>query len=172
MLDAGVRTLRIDYSPDGATWTELGTTSMDPAEASADYTGSMLDMAGFEAKYVLLTALNNHGANCTGLAEVKFNLSETSTSAEETYVSSLIDIAPNPADQYVEISIGDIKTQNLSYQLVDASGRVLSRDVLKIQVARDGLTLNTSQLPDGHYPLHVTTDEGVAAKQIIVHHTR
>jgi len=84
----------------------------------------------------------------------------------------LINITPNPADQYVDISFGDIQTDQVSYQVVDATGRVLQRRLTQMSFIRDGLTLPTSDLPDGHYTFQMQTDIGTAAKQIIVLHSK
>jgi len=171
-LDAGIKTLRIDFSSDGAVWSQLGTAELEIGEGSPDYTGRDLVFEEFEAKYVLLTSIENHGGPCTGLGEVRFNLGDFSTSTEDTFLSSLISISPNPADQYVDIAFGDIITDKISYQVVDATGRILQREVTEMSLIRDGLTLATADLPDGHYTLQMQTDIGTAAKQIIILHTK
>jgi len=170
-LTAGVKTLRVDYSPDGTTWTELGMAELQMADASPEYTGSNIELGGFDARYVLFTSIENHGGSCTGLSEVRFNLGET-TATEDTYLSSLITIAPNPADQEINIAFGDIQSRDINYQLVDATGKILMRDQTEIVRVRDGLILPSSSLPDGHYTLQVQTDEGTAAKQIIILHAK
>ena len=171
-LEAGIKTLRIDFSSDGATWFELGITDLERGEGSLDYTGMDLDIEAFEAKFVLMTAIDNFGGDCTGLSEVRFTLGDFSTATEDTFLSSLISVSPNPADQYVDVAFGDIPTDRISYQIVDASGRVLLRELTDVSLIRDGLTLSTTELPDGQYTLQLQTDIGTAAKQIIVLHTK
>lgn len=172
ILDGGIKSLRIDYSPDGGTWNQLGTVELDQADGSSDYIGAPLDLQEFEARYVLLTSLENHGGQCTGLSEVRFNLGEVSTATKETYLSSLISISPNPADQAIQVAFGEINTRDISYQLVDMSGKVLYRDQTRFATISDGLRLDSSQLPDGHYTLHLQAEEGEASKQIIVAHPK
>lgn len=168
----GIKTLRIDFSADGANWTELVTADLPIGEVSPDYLGELLEAETFEAQYVLFTSLENHGGACTGLAEVKFNLSQLSTATEDTFLSSLIDVSPNPADDLINISFGDIKTEDISYQLVDMNGRIVLRKEVPMRDIKDGLSLTSTSLADGHYTLHMRTDEGVAAKQIIVVHPK
>jgi len=170
-LDAGIKSLRVDYSPDGANWTQLGTTELSRADGSPDYVGEDLELNGFKAKFVLLTSIDNHGSACTGLAEVKFNIGEV-TATEETYLSSLISISPNPADQYINITLGDIQSQEISYQLVDATGRILLRNQSALRNLQDGFTLSAATLPDGQYTLQMQTDIGSASKQIIILHAK
>jgi len=171
-LDAGIKSLRIDYSPDGANWTQLGTTELSRADGGADYTGEDVELDGFKAKFVLLTSIENHGSACTGLAEIKFNIGELSTATEETYLSSLISISPNPADQSINISLGDFQTQDISYQLVDATGKILLRNQSAFRAIQDGFSLSAASLPDGHYTLQMQTDIGTASKQIIILHAK
>ena len=171
-LEAGIKTLRIDFSSDGASWSELITAELEIGEGSPDYTGKDLNIEAFEAKFVLMTAIDNFGGDCTGLSEVRFKLGDFSTATEDTFLSSLISVSPNPADQYVDVAFGDIPTDRISYQIVDASGRVLLRELTDLSSIRDGLTLSTIELPDGQYTLQLQTDIGTAAKQIIVLHTK
>ncbi|MEL6191848.1 MAG: T9SS type A sorting domain-containing protein [Bacteroidota bacterium] len=78
-LTEGFRRVKVDYSLDGRNWTSWGEMEFPQAQGSAIYGGfSGPDLVGVEARYVLLTALSNHGASsCYGLAEVKFNLLPT-----------------------------------------------------------------------------------------------
>lgn len=75
-LNQGFNLVKIDYSIDGQNWTYFGEMNFPKAAGEAVYGGfAGPDLVGIEAQYVLLTAMSNHGdANCSGLAEIKFNL--------------------------------------------------------------------------------------------------
>ena len=75
-LNQGFNQVKIDYSNDGESWTIWGVMNFPKANGEAIYGGfSGPDLQNVKARYVLITALSNHGhATCTGLAEVKFNL--------------------------------------------------------------------------------------------------
>ena len=75
-LNQGFKTVRIDYSEDGETWTNYGEMQFPKGTGEAIYSGfSGPDLVGIRARYVILTALKNHGdPSCYGLTEVKFNL--------------------------------------------------------------------------------------------------
>ena len=71
-LDDGIRNMLIDISSNGTAWTQVDTFTIARANGSGFYTGSAgPDLAGINARYVLLTALDNHGGGCVGLSEIK-----------------------------------------------------------------------------------------------------
>ncbi|MEM7374608.1 MAG: discoidin domain-containing protein [Bacteroidota bacterium] len=75
-LNQGFKKVSIDYSEDGETWTHYGEMNFPKAEGKAVYGGfAGPDLVGVKARYMLLTALSNHGdPACSGITEVKFNL--------------------------------------------------------------------------------------------------
>ncbi|MEO0338541.1 MAG: discoidin domain-containing protein, partial [Bacteroidota bacterium] len=75
-LNQGFKSVRVDYSEDGENWTNHGEMQFPKGTGEAIYSGFPgPDLVGIKARYVILTALNNHGdPSCFGLAEVKFNL--------------------------------------------------------------------------------------------------
>ncbi len=71
----GFKTVAIDYSLDGSVWMEAGIFTWDEATGQPDYTGFDVDaLAGIGARFLLFTALENHGDDCSGLAEVQFDV--------------------------------------------------------------------------------------------------
>ncbi len=166
---SGAKRVRMDISSDGAAWTNHSLLNLEMADASYDYSGERIeDIASFEAKFVLFTILENHGGTCSGLGEVKFNLGAVTVATEEEYLSSLVSISPNPASSSVQISLADINTSSVSYQVVDVAGRILMRKKDQRIGSNKEFSIATSALADGHYTLSMVTDEGLIAKQIIV----
>lgn len=79
MLVDGLKKFSMDVSVDGEIWSEVGTYDVAMASGSSFYlgqTGPALDF--IEARYVLITAIENHGGSCYGFSEIKFNVSQTS----------------------------------------------------------------------------------------------
>ncbi len=73
--DRGLQNIVIDYSLDGTTWTEWGTYTLLQATGMNDYLGTEgPDLTGVNAQYLLITAIDNFGDSCYGLAEVRFDL--------------------------------------------------------------------------------------------------
>lgn len=91
-LDQGFRRVRIDHSLDGENWTYYGTMDFPRGNGQAIYSGFPgPDLREVEARYVLLTALSNHGdPNCAGLAEIKFHLFPNPTAREVDLPGSCI----------------------------------------------------------------------------------
>lgn len=71
-LNDGANEIAIDVSLDGVTWIESATVFLPIGESTGYYEGEEvvhLDQA--TAKYILITALTNHGGDCYGLSELK-----------------------------------------------------------------------------------------------------
>ena len=73
--DKGFKTVKIDYSNDGTNWQPLGTTYTWPqAPGISDYAGfSGPNFNNIKARYILISAINNWGAGCSGLSKVTFD---------------------------------------------------------------------------------------------------
>lgn len=75
--DRGFRRVAVDYSADGTHWSEAGVFNWNEATGQIDYAGfSWTQLSGIGARFLLLTALDNHGGNCSGLSEIRFDVSE------------------------------------------------------------------------------------------------
>ncbi len=73
--DRGLQNLVIDYSIDGVTWTEWGTYTLMEATGMNDYLGTEgPDLTGVNAQYLLITAIDNFGDSCYGIAEIRFDV--------------------------------------------------------------------------------------------------
>lgn len=71
----GFKSVVIDYSIDGVNWTTQGYHTFPEATGLNNYDG--FEGPSFEsvqARYVLITAYTNWGADCVGISEIKFNL--------------------------------------------------------------------------------------------------
>lgn len=70
----GIKECTIEYSTDGAAWTQLGgAQTFAKADGSNTYAhNSEIDFGGVRAQYVKITVVNNYGNAATGLSEVRF----------------------------------------------------------------------------------------------------
>ncbi len=171
-LTSGAQRIRMDISPDGASWTNMGVVELAMAEASADYVGELLvDFEAFEGRYVLFTILANHGGPCSGFAEVRFNLGVGTVPTIDEELAAAVIVAPNPADKFVNIDIGDIISRTIRYQVLDMTGKVLMRDVAEMgRNSTQDVSISTADLSAGTYAISMETDEGIVTKKIIVVH--
>lgn len=75
-LDFGIKTIAIDISNNGEDWTEIAQYDIPRADASGFYEGvDGPNLNGYEARYVLITAVENYGGDCYALGEVRIGIS-------------------------------------------------------------------------------------------------
>lgn len=76
-VNSGIREMAIDISSDGTTWNHLGNFILDKANASGFYSGvDGPDFNNATGRYLLFTALSNHGGPCYGLAEIRIEAAQ------------------------------------------------------------------------------------------------
>ena len=150
--DKGFKDVSIDYSMDGETWTELGTFTFQEATGSNFYEGfSGPDFGNIGARYILITAVNNYGNTCYGLAECKFDIGEqiiVDGFEEMDEKSTDLVIYPNPTQDIVQLRYTDLEVEEVI--LRNALGFELQRYQGNIPKAMD-----VSSLPSGIYFLIV-----------------
>lgn len=74
-LQNGLKDVVIDVSLDGENWTEWGTYTLSQATGKNIYEGEVgPDFSEVLARYVLITAIDNHGGDCYSLSEMKINV--------------------------------------------------------------------------------------------------
>ena len=170
-LTSGARRIRMDISPNGASWTNMGTFELGIGKADPDYLGELIDdFEAFEARYVLFTVFANHGGPCSGLAEVKFNLGIGTVATIDEELAASVIISPNPADQFFNVKIEDISANTISYQLVDMTGRVILREIADNYQTRSDIRISTNNMSQGTYALNMQTEKGLVTKKIVVVH--
>ena len=68
----GLKNVLIEYSTNGSTWHFVDTFTVPKAPASGFYEGVQgPDLGGVNARYLLITAVDNHGGGCYGLSEFR-----------------------------------------------------------------------------------------------------
>ncbi len=130
-LDAGLRTFIVDYSNDGSSWTSLGTFALAQADGQSTYEGSDgADFGGVRAQYVLITAVDNYGADCFGLSEVRFETTDvvtsgTTTPSEESEFCMSLKVYPNPFLENPRLDIQSNCQTPVDYTITDALGHTI-----------------------------------------------
>ncbi len=84
----GIKNALIEYSSNGSNWTLADTVTIPLATTSGFYQGFRgPDLGGANARYVLITALDNHGGGCYALSEVRiYTEDQTQDSLDLTLV--------------------------------------------------------------------------------------
>ncbi len=168
-MTSGISELIIDYSIDGEFWQEWGSYSIPISNGSGFYEGTQgPDLTDIQARYVLLTAISNHGGDCYGLSEIRINTSGVvvpSSNKDVSYVSA--DIFPNPADQVVHIVIDFNGANNLPIRIFDSNGSLVHEGLIN---SSNPYSVNTKNLPSGNYVLSLGERIVLSQKIITVSH--
>lgn len=159
--DKGFKDVFIDYSLDGETWIELGSFTFQEGTGSNFYEGfSGPDFGDVGARYILITAKNNYGNTCYGLAECKFDIGENfivdGIEEMEEEANDLV-VYPNPTQDIIKMSYSNLEVEEII--LRNALGFELQRYRNTIPQAID-----VSSLPSGIYFLIIN----VKGKKFIV----
>jgi len=87
-LTDGANSIAVDVSTDGINWTEATTLALLQGQDNGVYEGEeVANLSGITAKYILITALTNHGGNCYGLSELKIETVEFPCGGDELFVT-------------------------------------------------------------------------------------
>lgn len=85
------------------------------------------------------------------------------SAVEKQYANIRIDIFPNPADHYLNLSIDAQKANSFSYQLIDINGRLLKEAVIVNEMS----VIHTAELAPAVYFLNIT-EQGKQVKSFKV----
>ena len=74
------------------------------------------------------------------------------SAVEAQYANIRIDVFPNPADHYLNLSIDAQKANSFSYQLIDMNGRLLK----EVAIVNEMSVIHTAELAPAVYFLNIT----------------
>lgn len=158
-LDWGMRDVAIDYSIDGEHWASAGEFTFPQGSGLSTYEGVPgPHLNNIEARYLLITGLNNYGGECYGLSEFRIN-------AEEVIISDVDDVAelecvavtlyPNPFVEKMTLMLAPGCNGDLHYMLYDALGHELKTDKASLISGQEKSIDIGRDLPAGTYMLHL-----------------
>ncbi len=173
LLARGISKLSIHYSGDSIRWYHDRDLDLDPAPGHNRYEG--MDWKSLtipEAKYILLTALENFGASgCYGLGEVMFEAEEVIISDNLDETASEIDLKvrllPNPFSRQFQAEIDLIPDQMATWQVTDLMGRKWASGSLHSLKSKYYLRVLSENWPAGNYVFSINQGE-LYAKSLVV----
>ena len=150
--DRGIRHCTIEYSADGAVYTQLGTThTFARADGSSAYAhNTEISFGNVQAGYVRIIVADNYGGSSAGLSEVRFYAAGTavefetdSSVATEAFSTALLNVVlSEPHDQTAAVDYGvaggtaiegaDFQLRNSCLCDFDYSGLVDSADLREL----------------------------------------
>lgn len=170
-LDWGMRDVAIDYSVDGENWQHAGDFTFPQASGLNTYEGTtgpyLFDV---EARFMLITGLNNYGGECFGLGELR-------VSGEEVIVTEVDDITefdcvevsmfPNPFAEKMTLMLQPECSGEMRIVLFDALGHKLLADQFTLSGGfNKGIEIG-KELPAGSYMLYIEFGGQSVQKSIV-----
>jgi len=168
-LDWGAQFLAVDYSLDGESWAELDQFTIPRSDGSSIYEGvDATDFNGQEARFVLLTVMENWGGDCSGFAEIRFEVTNPVGVAEET-VADLMDLGafPNPFKDNFTLSIKTTRPEALNYSLFDMYGRLVLNQKINNPRRENRIDIILAKQQNGVYNLIVHQGDKTKHIQVV-----
>ena len=168
-LATGVKRMRLDVSEDGSTWNNMGVMVLEQGTGLNNYEGQLIeDMPSFSARYVLMTILETHGDVCASLAELKFNLGESTTSTVDPVLAAQVSVYPMPNSGTFTVSLGALGSEKINYLLTDVTGATISKGEERPYGIDYEFDIVHNNMEDGTYFLTIHTEKEVVTKKILV----
>ena len=167
-LDWGLQRAAVDYSIDGINWIELGEFTFEMASGESIYQGlSVADFDDEEARFVLITGLENWGGECYGLAEIKFEVTNAVGIPDEP-VAQMLDVTtyPNPFSRSFNFVIKTTHPETVVYSVLDMYGRQLETGEINNPQRENFIKINGSHFANGIY--HLMVIQGNKSKRVSV----
>lgn len=165
-LDNGFKDFYIDYSVDGLEWKQLGQFTLDRADGNSTYEGSnVTSFGGDTARFVVFTAIDNWGGDCSGFAEVRFEVVEQ-VSQLYTYENTdcfEVAIYPNPHRESFNLSIRPLCEGSIMYTIFDHTGKEVSNGFLSDGSATFVKSIATGSISPGLY--HILIRQGTSLQR-------
>lgn len=164
----GLKEVVLDYSFDGKNWTEWGKFELPKAPASPFYDGvAGPDLGGLQTRYLMLTAISNHGGSCYGLSEVRFDVQEAPSSVLTVSDQRLqLGVQPNPMQTESVVTLHGFPSGDAKLRLLNVHGEVLSEQAVVIAGEHTELVWSPGSFPSGIYVLQVVHPRSTASAKI------
>lgn len=159
-LDWGMRDVAIDYSTDGITWLAAGDYTFGQASGLSTYEGEEGPFLNeIEARYLLITAINNYGGSCFGLSEMKVAGEEVEIISDVENVATLecvnVSLYPNPFAEKMTMVLTPGCSGDLRVTVYDAAGRMISNEITSLITGQEKSMELGKELPSGSYRLNL-----------------
>ena len=159
-LDWGMRDVAIDYSIDGETWVTAGDFTFNQASGLSTYEGEEgPNLNDIEARFLLITAINNYGGTCFGLGEMNVAGEEVEIISDVEDVVDLecvgVTIYPNPFAEKMTMVLSPGCSGDLRVTVYDAGGRLISNETTSLITGQQKSMELGQNLPAGSYRLNL-----------------
>lgn len=150
-VDNGIRTVFIDYSLDGQTWTEWGYHEFEKGTATGVYEGQEgPDFDGLETRHLLFTIRGNHGGDCYGFSELKIDYSDPVSTIDLSLLSTM-DVYPNPAIDQASLKVTSEISAMSTLSIINSTGQSIINEKTQISAGENIIALDLQGLSSGIY---------------------
>ncbi|XOV68586.1 MAG: T9SS type A sorting domain-containing protein [Fluviicola sp.] len=81
------------------------------------------------------------------------------------------ELYPNPSSTMTTVAIQSIETQDITLELINTHGQILSAETLKdVPAGRTTHNLNIAELANGMYTVRISSESGLVSKRLVVQH--
>jgi hypothetical protein len=169
-LQNGVKKMAVDVSDDGLVWTTLTEFELPMASGKPTYEGAEgPDLQGIEAKYMLLTAIENYGGSCYSFGEMKISVDYISSTKDVSNLAYCLDVKayPNPFTVSTQIAINTNCGQDVTVKIHDAFGRQIGNEYHTSNNGEESFTFQGDNLPAGIYFITAQGDKQQFRQKLI-----
>lgn len=170
-LDRGAMQIAIDLSTDGENWVEQGTYFLAQGNGTSIYEGEDLtDFNDAEAHYVLFTILDNYGATCAGISELKIEVNGVVTSVNESVDPEAcfdLQVFPNPHVDEFYTRISSTCPEMIYIKIYDALGRIIEERSMNPQEDGGLITIQSKNMEAGIYTMSIQQGEAIGRYQVL-----
>ncbi|NNE16669.1 MAG: T9SS type A sorting domain-containing protein [Saprospiraceae bacterium] len=168
--DKGLREAIIDYSVDNTIWNEWGRFTLSEGTASGFYEGEPgPDLTGISARYILITIVETHGNTCAGFGEVRIESFGETSSVEENFLSFAdLNVSPNPAIDFTNLSIEVSKAQSVNVQITNLQGKVVSDFDKNLISGKNEFQIPLNGFANGQYQISIDNGRDRKSAQLTI----
>jgi len=167
-LDDSARQIAIDYSLDGVNWNFWGIWEAPMADGSGFYEGvEGPNFDGLDARFILMTILNNQGGECFGFAEIKIGVEKPLATADELSTQQLV-AYPNPAESFTMLKLSTSYAGPATIALLDLAGRILKEESIQLIGAEQEIRYELDVDASGQYIIRLITTQSELSTELSV----
>ena len=124
----GLKNITIDYSLDGTTWNNHGDFFLFQGSGLPSYSGiDGPDLNELEARYILITAVDNWGGSCYGLSELRIDIDNSFTVITDLNTNCLtVEIYPNPVITTAAMVVATDCPTPVKYEIKNVLGSIIT----------------------------------------------
>lgn len=156
----------VDFQPYGPGWTSI---KANPVGGVGPFTYEWSNSS--TDQIVPLNSVGDYTVTVTDAAGCSVSKTYTFTSVNDVLNESSLKLFPNPANssQAINLEFNAVKSQAISIQLIDVSGKIISNIEKQIVVGNNNFKVDINGLSKGVYILRLTGNDVNLSKKVYIY---